>query len=101
MMITVVDRIGKEHNIDDKIYAYYDTYKAEYIVLDKYKEAPTPTIYGFWDGTSITVDGATGTSEEHILGSSVPVSNKINFIKPECPVRAVAVKFNSYVPGGH
>jgi hypothetical protein len=31
--ITIVDRIGKSYSEDDKVYAYYDTYRCEYIPL--------------------------------------------------------------------
>lgn len=32
-LINVVDRIGQKYNKDDLVYAYYDTYKSEYIIL--------------------------------------------------------------------
>jgi hypothetical protein len=95
-MIKVVDRIGKAHVAGDMVYAYYDTYKSEYIVLDKYQEVSTPTIYGQWDGTSITIEGTSGVTDDDInIGSSKAVENTLNLPEPEdnCTVRAVAVKF--------
>lgn len=32
-IINVVDRIGQEHKKNDLVYAYYDTYKSEYIIV--------------------------------------------------------------------
>jgi hypothetical protein len=96
-MIKVVDRIGKTHAAGDMVYAYYDTYKSEYIVLDKYEEVSTPTIYGQWDGTTIKVEGLSGiTTENNIdIGSSITVENTLNLTTPDedCTVRGVAIKF--------
>lgn len=96
-IIKVVDRIGKSHNAGTLIYAYYDTYRSEYIVLDTYEEQSSPMIFGQWDGETIKVEGTVGlSSKDNInIGSTVTVQNRLNLEKPlvTCTVRAVAVKF--------
>jgi hypothetical protein len=92
--IKIVDRIGRSHSVGSMVYAYYDTYKSEYIVLDTYEEVSAPTIYGTWNGSSITVEGTSGTNDITI-GSSITVENTLNFPAPQggCQPKAVATKF--------
>jgi hypothetical protein len=96
-VIKVVDRLGKSHNVGDMIYAYYDTYNSEYLVLDKYPEtsSSSPTIYGIWSSGHIIVENISGTDRDISVGSSIAVENALNFREPDysCSVRAVAMKF--------
>jgi hypothetical protein len=98
-MIKVVDRLGQSHKSGEKIYAYYDTYKGEYIVLQtKNTTESTPTIYGLWDGSSIYVEGYSGLSSEDdiSIGDYVAVENLLNLPTPndQCNnIQAVAIKF--------
>lgn len=96
-IINVVDRIGRSHNAGSLVYAYYDTYKSEYIVLETYEEQSAPMIFGQWVDDTIKVEGTVGLSaKDNInIGSTVQVVNRLNFEKPlaTCTVRGVAVKF--------
>lgn len=96
-IINVVDRIGRSHNAGSLVYAYYDTYKSEYIVLETYEEQSAPMIFGQWVDDTIKVEGTVGLSaKDNInIGSTVEVVNRLSFEKPliTCTVRGVAVKF--------
>jgi hypothetical protein len=50
-IITIVDRIGNSHSIGDMVYAHYDTYTSEYIILGGQGGSP---------GTNIKVAKAVG-----------------------------------------
>lgn len=85
-MIDVVDRIGKTHLTGELVYAYFDTSTEKYIVLDKFLEPITPTIYGTYYPSDINygyiiVEHATGIERcgDYMItkGSSVMAKNKI------------------------
>lgn len=102
-MINVVDRIGKTHQTGELVYAYFDTSTETYIVLDKYSEPATPTIYGIYYNTTppsgyLQVEYAAGIDhcKDYIYKDAmVPVVNKMN-LSVNCDygigVQAIAIK---------
>lgn len=96
--IKIVDRIGLAHPSGDLVYAYYETYDSEYIVLGSMGSGDT--IYGIvtpsGSGVNIYVEGATAIDEEVYLGANIYADNPVNFIIPSgtsCYVRGVATRF--------
>ena len=96
-IIKLVDRIGNSHFVDDLVYAYYDTYRSEYIVLGSHES--DIKIYG-----SVTLTGSSGTlvvegvsvaeSKTVKIGDSVTINNPLNFVIPSgCTVKGMATKF--------
>jgi hypothetical protein len=97
-MINIVDRIGKTHKAGEFVYAYFDTQTEEYIVLDKYSEITTPTIFGIYNPSTgiLTVEYAAGIDyykDGIVKGTEVTVVNKLNLSTPQsCTIFAVAIK---------
>ena len=80
--IPVTDRLGRVHEIEDLIYAYYDSYTNDYIVLQSYPDH-TGAIYGVYTKVDdqygfIKVEGRVGTPPDIEIGSVVTVMNKLN-----------------------
>jgi hypothetical protein len=95
LVINIVDRLGKRHNIGELVYAYFDTSTEKYIVLDKHPEPVTPTIYGLYNNGSITVDYAAGIDSCNKIykGSIIQVVDKLNLVKDQnSSCAAVAIK---------
>jgi hypothetical protein len=103
LVINIVDRLGKRHDIGELVYAYFDTSTEKYIVLDKHPEPVTPTIYGLYNSSnkSITVDYAAGidSCDKIYKGTVIPVVDKLNLVKPgsnNSP--AIAIKMEKLRP---
>ena len=80
--IPIVDRLGRVHEIEDLVYAYYDSYTNDYIVLQSYPDH-TAAIYGTYTKVDdeygfIKVEGRVSTPPDIELGSVVTVMNKLN-----------------------
>ena len=80
--IPIADRLGRVHEIEDLVYAYYDSYTNDYIVLQSYPDS-TGAIYGVYTKVDdqygfIKVEGRVGTPPDIEIGSVVTVMNKLN-----------------------
>ena len=80
--IPIADRLGRVHEIEDLVYAYYDSYTNDYIVLQSYPDS-TGAIYGVYTKVDdqygfIKVEGRVGTPPDIEIGSMVTVMNKLN-----------------------
>lgn len=94
--IKIVDRIGKTYGSGTKVYAYYDTYRCEYIILEaKTKNSIRFRLIDICENTPVEPDyGDVWTKyagygdkfpNNHILGIRIncegdPIDNKGNFI---------------------
>lgn len=96
-IIKLVDRIGNSHFVDDLVYAYYDTYRSEYIVLGSHES--DIKIYGsvtlFGSSGTLVVEGISVAESNTIkIGDSVTINNPLNFVIPSgCTVKGMAMKF--------
>ena len=80
--IPITDRLGRVHELEDLVYAYYDSYTNDYIVLQSYPDH-TAAIYGVYTKVAdeygfIKVEGRVSTPPGIELGSVVTVMNKLN-----------------------
>jgi hypothetical protein len=97
-LITLVDRIGNSHSFNEMVYAYYDTYKSEYIVLGS--RQATATIYGTISELTnssgvLTIEGISSEGLPLKKGDKIDVSNILNFSIPSgCTVKGVATQFD-------
>jgi hypothetical protein len=97
-LVTLVDRIGNSHNFNEMVYAYYDTYNSEYIVLGS--RQATATIYGTISELTnssgvLTIEGLSSEGLPLSKGDKIDVSNILNFSIPSgCTVKGVATQFD-------
>jgi hypothetical protein len=80
------------------VYAYYDTYKSEYIVLGSHSSSSNYSIYGTvtLSGSSgtILVDGISVSGSPIDKGETISLSNPLNFSIPSgCTAKGVAMQF--------
>jgi hypothetical protein len=80
--IPIVDRLGRSHQLEELVYAYYDSYANNYIVLQSYPDH-TGAIYGEYirmddEKGSIRVEGVVGGPPNVEIGSLISVMNKLN-----------------------
>jgi len=97
-LIKIVDRIGNSHNVDDLVYAYYDTYNSEYIVLSAYGNQKSglkvygPVTLSEGSGT-LLVEGISRVGDIAI-GDTIKIGNPLNFVIPSgCTAKGVAEQF--------
>jgi hypothetical protein len=105
-LIRLVDRIGSTHFINDMVYAYYDTYRSEYIILTKQESniqvygeitlgAPTSEYNGI-----LSIEGISSANSKLQIGDQIKIRNPLGFsIKKGCTARGVASRFIN-IPGG-
>lgn len=101
LIINIVDRIGKRHDIGELVYAYFDTSTEKYIILDQHPEPVTPTIYGLYNNGSITVDYAAGidSCDKIYKGTVIEVVDKLDLVKPQhSNSPAIAIKMEKLRP---
>jgi hypothetical protein len=99
VMINVVDRLGRKHQVGELVYAYFDTSTEKYIVLERRPDPITPIIYGVYspiDETegNLIVEYAAGIEycDDGIRnGSVVAVKNKLK-LSANCAGPAMAIK---------
>lgn len=93
--IKLVDRIGIKHNVGDMIYAYYDTFTHEYIVIESKKSSTNTIAYGYISGSkSLNVIGY-GGGDASIIGSDIGFENPLNLTVPtncDYPVFGILAK---------
>lgn len=98
-IIKIVDRIGIKHNIGDMVYAYYDTYSHEYVVLETSRSSSEDNViaYGYLaQSNSISVQGYSGP-RKFTIGDIIKFENPLDLdIPTECyPVYAVIGRVNT------
>lgn len=91
--IKLVDRIGIKHSIGSMVYAYYDTFTHEYIILESKKAQVSNIAYGYISGSkSMTVMGY-GGDDSSVLNTDIEFENPLNLTIPtNCMVFGVAAK---------
>lgn len=94
-LIKLVDRIGIKHNIGDMVYAYYDTYTHEYIILESNKSVSDNVIaYGYISASNtLTIEGYSGNGSVSV-GDNITFNNPLQLHIPNCdvPIKAVIGK---------
>jgi hypothetical protein len=105
-LIKIVDRIGNSYNVNEYIYAYYDTYNSEYLVLSRGGDGGNGgnggNITAFGAITKInsgfawlSVEKVTG-GDIDLIGRTIKVSNSAGYsILEGCTAKGFASKFIS------
>ena len=105
-LISIVDRIGKEYEQNEYVYAYYDTYTSKYIVLDgvssAYEILGTITRFDYGNPGDppgyawLSVEKVTRGSNKDLIGKTIKVTNTLGYdLLPGCTAKGVATKFIS------
>jgi hypothetical protein len=103
-LISIVDRIGKEYEQNEYVYAYYDTYTSKYIILDgvssAYEILGTITRFDYGDPGDapsyawLRVEKVTRGSNKDLIGKTIKVTNDLGYdLLSGCTAKGVATKF--------
>jgi len=99
-LIKIVDRIGNSYNVNEYIYAYYDTYNSEYLVLGRGGDGGNITAFGTITKINsgfawLSVEKVTG-GDIDLIGRTIKVSNSAGYsILEGCTAKGFASKFIS------
>ncbi|NDB60260.1 hypothetical protein EB001_17675 [bacterium] len=96
-LIRIVDRIGIKHKIGDMVYAYYDTFANEYLVIESINSVTDNVIvYGYLtSNTQLSVNGYSGNNGRISLGDIITFENPLNLRIPTgcvSPIYAILSK---------